>query len=1084
VRIGIQNSFCLGTLLYALVLMLCAVSTTYSQIEIGFSPPNPDTSIEISANHAATWKQGIYDVWHLKENVFINQGSFTARADQAIIWHESGTDRQPHRLLVYLDGNTAVDVDRQLSTPNENRDEFSGPTWNGRLICNAGVQLNVIPGQPFPDSEMMASQGREAFFPSRAQQVQYQEDVQWQNSAGNNEIAPGPILISPNTGETQMVAPPSMLDPTTTYQVPRSQGPINNQPTPPTNVEITPKHTGVSLNLRFFPSPVPGERIGVATGGVRIAVQGPQIAELPEFGNQSTDRAVITADNVVVWQSSLEQYGQGDVTRWELYLEGNVMFAMGDRVVFADRMYYDANFSRGTILSAEVLTPIPSYKGLVRLKADVVRQVNENYYQAHGASITSSRIGVPRYWLQSNQVDIRRQPTNPRLNSNYALASNQQTAFDQRFDPFNQTADQASDPYLQVDRGQLPFTTDYINTAESTGNAVYLLGVPVFYWPRFKTNLDNPSYYLERVRIGNDNVFGTQVFTGFDMYQILGIDNPTPGTQWILDLDYLSERGFAFGTEYTYQYDSFLGFPGIANGQYRSWFINDSGLDNLGRGRTAVPLEEELRGQTLLRHHHQFNRNTNLRAELGYLSDRNFLEQYFEREWDTGKDYTTGAILTNNYRNQSVTLNADFQINDFFTQTEWLPRADHFISGQPLLFGRAVLHGHTHLGYGRFQPLDAPTNPVDLLKFDPLAWEVTQAEGVRTGTRQEIDFPVSLGPVKVVPYVLGDATYWQEDITQNDLFRAYGQTGIRASLPMWNVDPTVQSCLYNLNGLAHKVTFDTEFLYADASQDLDELPLYDQLDDDSQEAFRRRFAFDTFNIMPGGNVPLAFDERYFAHRYGMQSRVSSPANEIADDLMVMRSGIRNRWQTKRGLPGEQRIIDWMTFDVEAAYFPKADRDNFGQDFGMLDYDYSWHIGDRLSLVSDGYFDFFNEGLKTASVGVHASRPAVGNIYLGVRSIEGPISSNVLSASVTYQMSDKWIVQAGSSVDFGETGTIGQQLGFIHVGESFLLRAGLHADASRGNVGFLFGIEPRFLNKPTLARVGGVIIPPSGVRYFE
>jgi len=44
-----------------------------------------------------------------------------------------------------------------------------------------------------------------------------------------------------------------------------------------------------------------------------------------------------------------------------------------------------------------------------------------------------------------------------------------------------------------------------------------------------------------------------------------------------------------------------------------------------------------------------------------------------------------------------------------------------------------------------------------------------------------------------------------------------GQAGVRASLPIWRVDPSVQSVLWNLNGLAHKVVFSSEFLWADAT---------------------------------------------------------------------------------------------------------------------------------------------------------------------------------------------------------------------------------------------------------------------------
>ncbi|MDG1873369.1 MAG: organic solvent tolerance protein OstA, partial [Mariniblastus sp.] len=319
----------------------------------------------------------------------------------------------------------------------------------------------------------------------------------------------------------------------------------------------------------------------------------------------------------------------------------------------------------------------------------------------------------------------------------------------------------------------------------------------------------------------------------------------------------------------------------------------------------------------------------------------------------------------------------------------------------------------------------------------------------------------------------------------NDLLRLYGQIGIKASLPMWRVDPAVQSVLWNVNGLAHKVNFDLEAFYADASQDLDKLPLYDPLDDDSQEHFRRRFAFDTFGIAPGGDIPKKFDERYFALRSGMQSWVTAPSTEIADDLAIVKFGVRQRWQTKRGMPGRQRIIDWITFDMQAVLFPNSQRDNFGTaDFGMLDYDFRWHVGDRVSLVSDGYFDFFSQGLRTASFGANLSRPEIGNVYVGYRMIEGPISSNILSAALTYRMSDKWGVKAGGQIDFGQTGTIGQTLSFVYIGESFLWQFGGHYDASRDNFGVRFGFEPRFTKKPRLFRPGGVPIPAAGSRWLE
>jgi hypothetical protein len=297
----------------------------------------------------------------------------------------------------------------------------------------------------------------------------------------------------------------------------------------------------------------------------------------------------------------------------------------------------------------------------------------------------------------------------------------------------------------------------------------------------------------------------------------------------------------------------------------------------------------------------------------------------------------------------------------------------------------------------------------------------------------------------------------------------------------------VHSTLFNLNGLAHKIVFDAEFAYADAEENLDVFPLYDPLDDDATEHFRRRLFFNTFGgpaTVGGPDTPLKYDERIFAFRSGMQSWVTAPSMEIVDDLTYAKFGVRQRWQTKRGLPGQERIVDWIVLDVQGFYFPEADRDNFGEDVGLLDYDFRWHLGDRLTLLSDGFADLFGQGLRTFTAGASISRPERGNLYMGYRSIEGPISSNILLGSLSYRMTEKWIATGGASFDFGRTGNIGQSFYLTRIGESALVRLGFNYDASRDNFGVNLAIEPRFLPSSKLGRIGGVQVPPAGAYGLE
>jgi hypothetical protein len=368
--------------------------------------------------------------------------------------------------------------------------------------------------------------------------------------------------------------------------------------------------------------------------------------------------------------------------------------------------------------------------------------------------------------------------------------------------------------------------------------------------------------------------------------------------------------------------------------------------------------------------------------------------------------------------------------------------------------------------------------------------------GERFVSRHEIDYPLDFAPFKVVPYALGEFYHVGEDLQGDDLQRTYGQFGVRASIPFWIADPSIRDPIFNLNGLAHKVVFDVEAYHADANQSLDELPLYDELDDDSIEEFRRRLFFAPFGgelagmyYMPTAfgapsTIDPRFDPRFYALRSGLGGWVTSPSAEIADDLTAVRFGMRHRLQTKRGPFGQERIVDWITFESNTTWFPEDGRDNFGEPLGMSNYDFRWHLGDRFSILSDGAADFFHDGLRTASLGMLLSRPERGNAYLGIRTIGGVVEANVITASINYRTSPKWILSASTSVDLADTGNIGQSFYASRIGESLIATIGTTVDESKDNVGFSFLVEPRFLPTLSTAARTGIAIPPAGAFGLE
>lgn len=1016
--------------------------------EVELPTPAQTEPITVTAGEAQRWEQGSYQVWRLKGAVTLTQGDRAWRGGEAVIWVDQPTRfDQPTKLIVYLEaaGDTPVRLDLYTDKPDDAATPIArqqSPDWFGRLWSIGGVTWNTPPPGIEPvEKPGVFSRGLTRF------------DTGWDGLAGDGAV--------PDRRRDDAVKPVQFLgDPFATV-APTPAPSAVNQPSF-RSVQLSPRY-GSGLQADILTSPA-GESVGVLSGGPRIVIGGIDIPGMPTAAGQ-VEQADLQADRAVVWTTGVAGLSGGRIeqsgeTPLEIYLEGNIVVRQGERTIFAERMFYDARRETGLILDAELLTPVPEmdgyeYRGLVRLKAAAMRQLEDSRYVAEDALITTSRLEVPTYSLRSKRItfeDYKRPIIDPA------------------------TGQQAANPFT----GAPLYESDQTATAE--GNRVELGGIPLLWWPEFKTDLQEPRYYIDDFRLGNDSIFGFQIGADLDVYQLLGAKAPK-GTDWTVAIDYMSERGLGYGTNYEYDLDRFGGVDGPASGRADLWFISDNGVDNLGFGRRDIDPEESFRGRAFWEHRQRIRggllNDWTSQIQVGWLSDRTFLEQYYEQEWDEQADQLTGARFRRRVDNQSLSIESNVQLNEFFTETQWLPRVDHWLMGQDLGGETLTWFAHSHAGYANLNVATTPLFPQLANQFFTFPWE-SSVEAERAATRQEIDLPIDLAPygvpAKVVPFILGEFAHWGEDLSGNDLQRAYVHTGVRASAPFWAINPGVRDELFNLNGLAHKVVFDAEATYSDVSQNLDQLPLYDEIEDNSLEEIRRR----VFNP----TIPALQDPRFWLVRSGMQGWVAAPTTEIAEDLTAVRLGMRHRLQTKRGTPGGERVVDWLTFDTNASLFPENDRDNFGETLGLVDYDLSWHLGDRFTFLSDGFVDLFTDGLQTWSAGVALNRPSRGNAYIGYRSIRGPFNSDVLSLRFNYRFGPKWVGSAATVIDFGETGNIGQTFAITRIGESLLFTLGLNVDESKDNVGVSFLLEPRFLPRTTLARRTGIDIPPAGAFGLE
>ncbi|MDO4630206.1 MAG: LPS assembly protein LptD, partial [Planctomycetia bacterium] len=822
----------------------------------------------------------------------------------------------------------------------------------------------------------------------------------------------------------------------------------------------------VPLEMRFSHDPETNRSVAIFDKGVMLLIDGTEQVlagmEQPEMMKSfQTGTIDISADRLVIWSnadlSRIQADKSLDLTRdqVELYMEGNIIFRQGDQEIYAERMYFDVSTRRGLIREAEVFATVPNVEGLLRLRAEEIRMPEEGVLMANNTFVTTSRIGEPVYRFEMGQLVLRDQKE-PRMN--------------------HFTGEAMIDP----DTGAPIMDSRKELVARQT--KVKVGNLPVFYLPYFAAPMDSPSQIINKFSIRKDSIFGFQPMIGVDAYRLFGMERPWKGTDWDINAFYYTKRGPGLGTEFSYNrtgegMEIPLGlFSGKGYGEFEFWGIYDTGKDNLGEGRRHLEPEKEFRYQIVGRHRNTFGNDWELRFQLGVMSDRNFQEEYFQNSWYREPDRATQVEIRKSEENRTFSLWADVRTNDFHTQTQRLPQLDFYWLGQPLLNDTLTWSSYSEAGYVHLFPDTAPKDPADRELWHLLDWEY-ERKGVRTSTRHEIAYPFQAGAVKLVPFALGEVAYWGEDIQGDDTSRVYGQAGLRASLPMWQYYD-FHNRLMNVNGVMHKVEFDMEAIVAGANKDVEEFPLYDLPDDRALLDFSHHMSSTIFGGLP---IPAKYQLRSYAIRSNIGGWVTS-STELADDLAMIRFGMHHRWQTKRGMPGREKIVDWITFDTNFNIYPDPDRDNFGSVIGLLDYDLRWYPGDRVMIYSSGLFDFFDDGINMVDIGAVLDRPGKGSVFASLHYLTGSVDNVVMRLGYNYRMSEKWTSTFVSTFDISGKGNIGEGLSLTRIGESFLFTTGFAYDAPSDNFSVHFALEPRFGKKGNTARLFN--IAPPGVNGID
>ncbi|HLQ46213.1 MAG TPA: hypothetical protein VK137_15835, partial [Planctomycetaceae bacterium] len=469
--------------------------------------------------------------------------------------------------------------------------------------------------------------------------------------------------------------------------------PSGEQPAPGVSLSLAPdklRHIRVSprtatpfhFDSKRSDETVPPEQVTVLTGGVNLVIE----------GDEQFDVIDLSADRVVIWTEANEtnQFSfdtlQPKEAPFQVYLEGNIVARQGNNVLRAERAYYDAREDRGLLLNAELSVKPPQLLGQrLRVRAEKLRQNSRNQFHASNAWSTTSQFGKPGYRIQSSDIFVEPYYAEP-----LELPGIGSEDDSNRFDPLS-----GAPRYREV-----PYIT-------SLNNTFLFDDSPLFYLPYVAGPADMTNIPLRGASVQMDRVFGEQLRTTWDILQILGIEQPQ-GTTLNLNADILSKRGAGLGLNGKYLLHDPFGIPGTAFGEGLAYYINDHGHDNLGLDRRNLDPLQNNRGRLTLRHQQELPDGFKFIGETGYLSDRNFLEQFYESEFDTGKDIESLAMLMQTQDNWRGSVLFRTTPMEFENNTAWLPRGDFTVLGEPLLGGWLSWSSHSMAGYAQLNQADPP----------------------------------------------------------------------------------------------------------------------------------------------------------------------------------------------------------------------------------------------------------------------------------------------------------------------------------------------------------------------------------------
>ncbi len=733
-----------------------------------------------------------------------------------------------------------------------------------------------------------------------------------------------------------------------------------------------------------------------------IDVQGGQIDYVKEqnavvirgYATISTGTITIKAKNMVYFRDTKEIYAEGDVS----------MIEPSGGIFYCGSLYFNIKEMRGETTDVRMMGQSNATK--TAKPTDVSTKLDSAGGKKSG---WDSKTAMPFNRMFMRAKKIR------------SLGRNEQELLQPSI-----TTDNSPSPIFKITSAAAQLRRN--EKIESWHNILWIGKIPVFYLPYIMKDLRYDWPWM-RFAAGSNSKWGAYAFSTW------GVDLDPDDKSYFrpeklfFDIDWRSERGFAGGLDLKYE----MGFKG-SYGKIETYYLKETEIsdgddedraeDDTEYGDTYANKE---RWKFEWQHFQVLGNGWDIRAEANVYSDRDFMYEYFRKDYNQDKEPETVVNLRKLEDNYVFEIVGKMRVNDFMSQEEYLPEARFTLPGYQIGKSNFYVRNDTRVGYiGK--KFDKKADDDTLFEnYRVSDGEVKHFARVHTDTR--IYRPFKIGKFATfTPYVGGIASYYEDgyelDGEHTRIAGLYGAELMGRFYGTYKngtvrhiLEPSISFTANEDPTLSHKK------LYT-----VDEVDLYDEL-------------------------------HYFTFKLH---------NKIQTKRMVTLAG-----QEDKG--PQEKIVDLIDLDISTKYIPiegEAINSNYGNKFLPIDFDLVYRPTDNLSIYGDLSWDVEDNQIVNGSVGIDWKyhdllRMHATHRYSRGDTIMDPTSdkSSETTFAFRWMASDKYSLEyavgyewanSGENIDHGISK---QRVSLIRNLKVFELTTSYVRDARRGDHSIFLTLSP-------------------------